>query len=117
MKRRGLPPRRGPIKRKARLKARGAGGAKRRARYDAFMRSPAWRALRIAVLTRAGFRCERFVFTTPPFGVRCPATTTLQAHHLTYARFGGQERLSDLQCLCRTCHRALHAARLLPRSA
>ena len=30
-------------------------------------------------------------------------------HHLTYKGWGGNERLDDLQILCRECHCAIHA--------
>jgi hypothetical protein len=38
----------------------------------------------------------------------CWGTEHLEVHHLTYDRFGGNERLEDLQTLCRDCHRTWH---------
>lgn len=62
--------------------------------------SPAWRALRAKVLTRAGGRCEGCGRVAAP----------LEVHHLTYERLGC-ERLSDLTGLCGACHRRAHQRR------
>lgn len=85
--------------------------AKRKARYQAFMRSPEWRAIRKGALERAGRRCEELI-PNPTLGgismMRCTATRRLTVHHKTYARFGGMELPSDLQVLCKEHHDALH---------
>jgi len=38
---------------------------------------------------------------------KCQSTKNLNLHHLTYARLG-KELLTDLICLCETCHHELH---------
>jgi 5-methylcytosine-specific restriction endonuclease McrA len=78
---------------------------KRKARYAAYLKSPAWRALRREILTRAGHRCEMLVIG----GARCEETTKLTVHHKTYARFGA-ELPTDLAVLCKGHHDAHHAA-------
>lgn len=98
-----------PMKRTAKLAPRGETKRKKEARYKAYLSSPAWKAKRREALESAGHRCQyedgywwdgramqggRF---------RCPETTRLHVHHLTYARFGN-EALSDLQVLCRAHH-------------
>jgi hypothetical protein len=40
---------------------------------------------------------------------KCQSTKNLNLHHLTYARLG-KELLTDLICLCETCHHDLHNA-------
>ncbi len=82
----------------------------KRARYDEFMRSPEWKALRVECMERAENRCEYMCKQDAyPLRIslpltRCPMTTTLTAHHLRYTRFGGKELPSDLQCLCKSHH-------------
>ena len=79
-----------------------AKAAKRKlARYQAFIQSPEWKAIRIECLERAGMQCEY----VERFGSgRCQMTTQLTAHHVRYTRFGGQELPSDLQCLSAAHH-------------
>jgi hypothetical protein len=49
-------------------------------------------------LLRAEFQCERRIN-----GERCPATTELQLHHVTYIhRFF--EGIDDVRIVCRSCH-------------
>ena len=71
--------------------------AHRRAEYNRFMKSETWAAIRGAKLACSSHRCEQ-----------CGSTKRLEAHHLTYARFGGAERMSDLQILCERCHNKAH---------
>ena len=66
-------------------------------RYDKFMKSVEWWIIRDAKLSIAGYRCEE-----------CGAEGPLDVHHLTYDRFGGDERMTDLQVLCRPCHNQAH---------
>ena len=54
-------------------------------------------SFRDAKLSIAGYRCEQ-----------CGARDRLDVHHLTYDRFGGDERMSDLRVLCRPCHNKAH---------
>ena len=74
-----------------------------RERYQRYLCSPEWNALRNAVLERSCGRCET-----------CGRRAS-QVHHLTYAR-KYHEHLSDLQALCEECHEAIHNARLTDRS-
>jgi hypothetical protein len=64
--------------------------------YKLYMASPEWRAKRKQKLQQVGYRCQG-----------CGSDERLQAHHLTYERFG-HERLTDLQVLCHLCHAREH---------
>lgn len=67
-----------------------------RARYNAYIRSARWKNLRKDLIKlRAGLcdRCHRF------FG-----EGGLEVHHLTYERLGN-ERMADLEVVCRRCHK------------
>ncbi len=70
---------------------------RRRAEYKRYMRSDAWAAIRDVKLACAAHKCER-----------CGKRARLDVHHLTYDRFGGDERMTDLQVLCRPCHNKAH---------
>jgi 5-methylcytosine-specific restriction endonuclease McrA len=62
-----------------------------------FFRSPEWADLRRQAIDRARGQCEkcdRLVAHESEFDI----------HHVTYARFGGRERLPDLMALCGDCH-------------
>jgi 5-methylcytosine-specific restriction endonuclease McrA len=90
--------------------------AKRKAEYQAFLRSPEWKAIRKGALERAGYRCEELIpnpLARRERGVslmRCTATRRLTVHHMTYARFGGRELPRDLKTLCKEHHDARHAS-------
>ena len=71
--------------------------AYRRSEYNRYMRSDIWHAIRDAKLACASHKCER-----------CGKRARLDVHHLTYDRFGGDERMTDLQVLCRPCHNKAH---------
>lgn len=62
-----------------------------------FIASPIWKSIRDSALSHYGTVCRS-----------CGEYGT-DVHHKTYARFGGQERLEDLEVLCRSCHDAKHA--------
>ncbi|HSZ58656.1 MAG TPA: HNH endonuclease signature motif containing protein [Tepidisphaeraceae bacterium] len=64
--------------------------------YKEYLSSEDWAELRAEAIERAGGECER-----------CGSTENLQVHHRTYRRLG-QERLSDLECVCDECHREIH---------
>lgn len=66
--------------------------------YDAYLRSDAWKAIRLLVLDRDSFTCRN-----------CGEPAT-DAHHLTYDRFG-HEKLADLVASCRACNTAEAEAR------
>ena len=70
---------------------------RRRAEYNAFMESQTWDNMRRRKLERSRYRCEQ-----------CGDTKDLQVHHLNYERFGGDERMTDLQVLCKPCHNRAH---------
>lgn len=74
----------------------GPAKARRRKEYERFMRSPAWKQIRAQKLAESP-TCE---MGHPG----CLLNEQLTVHHLTYARFGGKERMSDLQTGCRPCH-------------
>lgn len=64
--------------------------------YQAYLDSPEWAHKRAIKLAEAGHRCQV-----------CNAGSHLHVHHRTYER-RGNEALSDLTVLCRTCHEAFH---------
>lgn len=65
--------------------------------YEAYLRSPWWKALRLKVLARDQHRCRR-----------CNSRLQLSVHHKHYGNLG-RESLSTLETLCATCHRKIHA--------
>jgi 5-methylcytosine-specific restriction endonuclease McrA len=66
-------------------------------RYDKYLASPEWLALRRAVLKRDGHLCQG-----------CLQNAATQVHHLTYERVG-DEMLFDLVSVCKACHEKIHA--------
>lgn len=66
---------------------------RRQQSYQEYLKSAHWQEIRKEKLKEAGYKCEK-----------CGAKESLDIHHLTYARLG-HERMSDLQALCRPCHR------------
>ena len=64
--------------------------------YDRYLRSWSWRARRKAALKRAGYRCKK-----------CGAEQRLNVHHKSYEHLG-KEPQSDLDVLCRGCHKEEH---------
>jgi hypothetical protein len=70
--------------------------AERRAEYDAYLRSPAWRTRRLVALESAGSRCQV-----------CNGSGRLCVHHRTYERFGYEDP-GDLTVLCARCHDLFH---------
>jgi len=64
---------------------------------NGYLRSEHWQEVRRKKLKQAGYKCEA-----------CGQKVKLDIHHLTYERLG-KERLSDLQALCRPCHRKAEA--------
>jgi hypothetical protein len=67
-----------------------------RAKYNAYLNSPDWRAKRAAVLKRAGGICEG-----------CGSRPATQAHHRTYSHVF-EEFLFELVALCDECHDRIH---------
>lgn len=68
------------------------------ANYDTYLRSAHWIAKRKEAMEHYGSVCDQ-----------CGATSNLHVHHKTYARLC-QEKMEDLQVLCKACHMALHEA-------
>ena len=68
----------------------------RKEEYDRYLRSPQWTHLRFEVFRRDGYMCQM-----------CKANQASQVHHLTYKRFEN-ERLEDLQAVCKPCHEKHH---------
>lgn len=76
--------------------------------YFEHLRSPAWRAIRRKLIEVTGDFCHECGVNGPS---RMPDQPTLDAHHLTYRRFG-REDLDDLILLCRPCHEREHMRRM-----
>ena len=68
--------------------------------YQKYIRSKEWQELKLDLIAARGVKCERCdkAFTNP---------SKLQVHHLTYDRLFN-EVASDLQLLCRHCHKVVH---------
>lgn len=67
------------------------------ASYADYLKSATWQALRKRALEVAEDRCQV-----------CNSGGQLVAHHRTYDRVGGHERLADLTVLCANCHKLFH---------
>jgi len=63
---------------------------------DVYLRSAHWQSMRRTALEHAEYRCAV-----------CYAGDSLDVHHRTYERLG-DERITDLLVLCRTCHDIFH---------
>lgn len=74
-------------------------------RHAKYMRSEEWQAIRDLKFSITGRQCEK-----------CGALHQLDVHHLNYDRFGGDELMTDLQVLCRSCHEAVHGRKFEERS-
>jgi hypothetical protein len=81
-----------------------------KAQYAAYRQTPRWQDLVARLHVRARGRCEYQYAIGPLHDTsyeRCPATSRLHAHHLTYERLGC-EALDDLVLLCLRCHLIAH---------
>ena len=67
-------------------------------KYNAYLVSAKWSAVRLRLFAQRGAFCEQ-----------CRASANLEIHHLTYDR-EFHERDTDLRILCRTCHETAHVA-------
>jgi len=65
-------------------------------RYNAYLETPQWQTLRLAVFKRDGYLCQH-----------CHKARATDAHHLTYVRMG-HEDLADLLSVCKSCHETIH---------
>lgn len=69
----------------------------RKERYREYLRSDHWLRFRASVLKKRGLICEQ-----------CNTQqVSVDLHHLTYVRLG-EERESDVEVLCRDCHKIRH---------
>ena len=68
----------------------------RKKRYLNYLNSKEWAEIRVEVLTKANFKCQR-----------CGSKNYLQVHHLTYERIFKEEP-EDLEVLCAGCHQSEH---------
>lgn len=101
-------------------------GSIRNPRYKHYLRSPAWKRKRDAVMKRAERPClpdsPKISITYDSYGRRIESmkmdwrpicekegcsNTAEVVHHLTYDNVG-KENLEDLQALCKTCHYLEH---------
>lgn len=64
--------------------------------YTEYLQTEHWGSVRSKALERAEHRCQL-----------CNADSALHVHHRTYER-RGNERISDLTVLCKTCHERFH---------
>lgn len=76
--------------------------------YADYLATPWWRGLARIVKELADNHCAVCGATGMDVG------NPLNVHHNTYARVPFRERLSDLVCLCRSCH-SLFSKRKEPR--
>lgn len=65
-------------------------------KYHDYLRSEQWEAIRDVVIKDRNRKCER-----------CGSKKNLQVHHKTYERIFNED-LSDLELLCRPCHKKEH---------
>lgn len=64
--------------------------------YKSYLKSDKWKEIRSTLFKMRGKKCEN-----------CSRTKALHIHHLTYDRIFN-ERLDDLQILCKDCHKRKH---------
>lgn len=77
----------------------------RKAKYTAYLNSPQWKAKRVEALDHYGRICSK-----------CGGATKLEVHHKHYRNFK-DEKLDDLEILCRTCHQEFHRRKREKRAA
>ena len=68
--------------------------------YLEYLKSDKWKTLSDSCKKLADYMCNR-----------CESTEKLHAHHKTYDRVG-DERMEDLECLCKSCHENEHGKSL-----
>ena len=64
---------------------------------NAFYQSRTWHAIRENARRRDFYMCRI-----------CERNRAVDGHHLTYARWGGEEEPRDILSLCRDCHGKIH---------
>ncbi|WP_211313653.1 HNH endonuclease [Halarchaeum salinum] len=70
---------------------------------------PDWNRRRKKVYQRAGYTCQNCGQRGGPKG-----NAELHAHHIVPKSKGGSHSLSNLKCLCKRCHNAIHGNRRAP---
>lgn len=78
------------------VKLRAVELADRRARYDAYLQTPAWKTKRDTVMERDNYLCQG-----------CRHAKATEVHHLTYEHIF-DELLFELEAVCDDCHRRCH---------
>lgn len=68
--------------------------------YRRYLKCEHWQKLRLEALKRSGGACEICGFKPYQNG-------KLQVHHKSYKNLGN-EQLSDLVCVCPSCHKKIH---------
>lgn len=72
-----------------------------RMKYEDYLRTPEWTAIRDASLARDGYRCRG-----------CDSPQALEVHHRKYVRpFERGSEIEELVTLCHPCHRAVHVVK------
>jgi hypothetical protein len=71
------------------------------ARYNAYLKSTAWRLIAEETKRLANYQCERCGRAAP--------NVILNAHHRTYINVFREQPGRDTMCICYDCHRYIHA--------
>ncbi|MEZ5383975.1 MAG: hypothetical protein R3F13_00525 [Prosthecobacter sp.] len=78
----------------------------RSSEYETYIKSPAWRRTAEAVKRHFGYVCKRCRYSG----------WDVEVHHLNYDRLG-RELFSDLEVLCKSCHKIADRERALANAA
>lgn len=81
----------------------------RRAKYEGYLSSRKWKRKKNKKLADADYKCQRCNYGEYDF-----QDMPLDIHHITYERFGN-EQMSDLEVLCRSCHEKQHGRQFTKR--
>lgn len=66
--------------------------------YKIALTNPLWRAKRLEILKRDGYKCTK-----------CSKTTKLHVHHIIYSgEYPWESKNEELITLCKKCHEAVH---------
>lgn len=71
------------------------------ASYRRYIRSPTWQEKKRQRMEIDGYKCVMC-------GRHISHCRTMQVHHITYARLGNENVLTDLCTLCGSCHKKIH---------
>jgi 5-methylcytosine-specific restriction endonuclease McrA len=75
-------------------------GAARAPKRNEYYHTPEWRALRLVVLKRDGYRCQ---LNLPG----CEGRASVP-HHLVPRKWGGGDHPGNLVSVCKACHNRAH---------